>query len=131
MIVVDNAMIVYLLIPGEYTAQADMVRAKDPDWIAPPLWLSEFRNVLKKYIVGGQLSLGQSLAHAEAAELLMRDRSYSVSSAEVLALVAASGCSAYDCEYAALARAAGLKLVTTNKELLRKFPDTAVHPDKF
>lgn len=131
MIVVDNTMICYLLIEGDYTELAERTYAADPDWIAPHLWLSEFRNVLRTYIVGGFLSLEQAMSSAGAAELLMMDRSFSVTTAEVLQLASLSGCSAYDCEYVALARTLSLKLVTTDKKLLRAFPETAVHPGQF
>lgn len=131
MIVVDNALISYLMIPGDHTEQAEQVRAIDSDWIAPPLWISEFRNVLRKYMVGGYLSVERALAYVDLAEQMMQGRSHVVSSAEVLALVAASGCTAYDCEYVALARAAKVPLVTTVSEVLRAFPSIAVHPGDF
>ena len=47
-------------------------------------------------------------------------------SALILDLVAASDCSAYDCEYVALARHLNLKLVTYDKKILHNFPDIAV-----
>ncbi len=131
MIVVDNTMLCYLLIQGDFTELAERTYAADPDWIAPHLWLSEFRNVLRKYIVGGFLTLEQAMTSAGAAELLMMERSFSVSTADVLLYLSASGCSAYDCEYIALAKTLSLKLVTTDKKLLRAFPETAVHPGHF
>ena len=131
MIVADNAMISYLLIPGEYTDEAERVRSLDSDWVAPSLWVSDFRNVLRNYIVGDHIALEKAVAYMDGAESLMRGRAYGVSSAEVLALAAGSGCTAYDCEYVALAKAAGVQLVTTDKEVLREFPDVAVHPEHF
>lgn len=131
MIVADNALISYLIIPGEYTDEAERVRGLDSDWVAPPLWISEFRNVLRNYIVGGLLSLEKASLFMDAAELLMRGRAHDVSSAEVLALAATSGCTAYDCEYVALARSVGVQLITTDKEVLREFPDLALHPERF
>jgi predicted nucleic acid-binding protein len=46
MIVVDTNVLVYLLLPTPHAAQADAILLKDPDWIAPALIHSEFRNVL-------------------------------------------------------------------------------------
>ena len=46
----------------------------------------------------------------------------------VFELVAASGCSTYDCEYVAVAEEAGCPLATFNREVLRAFPAIAVHP---
>lgn len=45
MIVVDTNVIVYLYMTGDYSAQAEQALLKDPLWVAPPLWRSEFRNV--------------------------------------------------------------------------------------
>jgi predicted nucleic acid-binding protein len=44
----------------------------------------------------------------------------------VLDLVAASDCSAYDCEYVALAKHINVKLVTSDDKILRNFPETAI-----
>jgi predicted nucleic acid-binding protein len=130
-IVVDNALICYLLIPGDHTEDAERVRMIDSDWVAPRLWKSEFQNVLRNYVVAGYISLEQALQHMEIAEILMRGRSYEVPATEVLSLAARSGCSAYDCEYVALAKLLELELVTTDKEVLRAFTEIAVHPEAF
>ncbi len=37
-----------------------------------------------------------------------------------------SDCSAYDCEYVALAKRLGVKLVTMDRKVLRAFPEVAV-----
>ncbi len=47
---------------------------------------------------------------------------HSVSDHVVFDLVARSRCSAYDCEYVALAQALGTILVTEDRALLRAFP---------
>ena len=60
-----------------------------------------------------------------------RGREYSVSSEQVLELVMDSDCTAYDCEYVALAQDLGVPLVTTDKQILRAFPKTAVSLEKF
>ncbi|NLH43945.1 MAG: type II toxin-antitoxin system VapC family toxin [Planctomycetes bacterium] len=49
-----------------------------------------------------------------------------VASHPVLALAAASACSAYDCEFVALAKDLNLPLVTADKQILTQFPDVAV-----
>ena len=50
MIVVDTNVIAYLLLPYEFSAQADALYNRDPDWAAPIFWRSEFRNLLAGYL---------------------------------------------------------------------------------
>ena len=42
-----------------------------------------------------------------------------------------SKCSAYDCEFIALAHELDVKLVTSDKIILSAFPKLAVHSNKF
>jgi predicted nucleic acid-binding protein len=60
------------------------------------------------------------------AEDLMKDCEFHVDSDQVLELAKDSGCTAYDCEFIAVAKTLGVKLVTTDKELLKAFPEVAV-----
>jgi predicted nucleic acid-binding protein len=46
----------------------------------------------------------------------------------VLSLAAQSGCSAYDCEFVALAQDLRVPLVTTDRQILKAFPTVAVSP---
>jgi predicted nucleic acid-binding protein len=123
MIVVDTSVIAYLLIPGQYTGAARVSLARDPEWAAPMLWRSEFRNVLALYVRREELTLDQATTLQEAAEELLAGREYLVTSGEVLALASASGRSAYDCEFIAVARQLSLRLVTSDRPLLASFPD--------
>jgi len=61
------------------------------------------------------------------AEELMRDGEYQIPSKDVLDLVDESGCSAYDCEYVALAKDLGVNLITTDKQLIKAFPKIVVN----
>jgi predicted nucleic acid-binding protein len=131
MIVVDNALICYLLLPGTHTGEAEQVRARDRDWVAPPLWASEFRNVLRNYLISRQITLDQAVAIMAAAEDMMQGKEKPVASPSVLALAAASGCTAYDCEYVALAKELQLLLITTDREVLRAFPGLAIPPTTY
>ena len=46
-------------------------------------------------------------------------------------LAAASTCSAYDCEFVALAQNLGAPLVTVDRQILSQFPEIAVSLDAF
>ncbi|MEO8619636.1 MAG: type II toxin-antitoxin system VapC family toxin [bacterium] len=126
MIVVDTNVIAYLLIPGQYTNAARASLTRDPEWAAPMSWRSEFRNVLALYMRRGELSLRRATALQEAAEELLAGREHLVASSDVLALAIASGRSAYDCEFIAVARQLSRKLVTSDRPLLASFPDDTV-----
>ena len=65
------------------------------------------------------------------AESLMAGNEYAIVSGDVLSLAASSACSAYDAEFVVLARELGIPLVTTDKQLLDSFPETAVSPTRF
>ncbi|MHB0982297.1 MAG: type II toxin-antitoxin system VapC family toxin [Thiobacillus sp.] len=125
MIVVDTNILAYLYLPGEFTVAVEALLESDPDWAAPVLWRSEFRNILAGYLRRGSLSFDQALAIQEEAESLLAGAEYEVDSRSVMLLVKDSDCSAYDCEFVALARQLGTSLVTMDSKLLRAFPQIA------
>lgn len=131
MIVVDNTLISYFTIEGEFTEEATSVRQKDPEWAAPLLWRAEFLNVLWLHVRQGEFGLDLAFEHIDLAEDLISGRSYQVSPIEVLRLAADSGCTAYDTQYAALAQQLDAPLLTHDGEVLEGFPETAVHPSDF
>lgn len=131
MIVVDTNLLAYLLLPGERTAEADAVFERDPVWAAPLLWRSELRNVLATYERRGALELGVALEIMRDAERLMSGNEYAVPSERVLRTASETTCSAYDCEFAVLARDLSVPLITGDAELRRAFPGLAVSPGEF
>ena len=131
MIVVDATVLSYYLIEGDFTATAVRVREQDPEWAAPELWRSELMNVLWKYVRRGDFGLELALSRFDLALDLIGPRTYAVAAAEVLPLAVASGCSAYDAQYVALALQLGVKLVTHDRAVLRAFPEGAMHPEEF
>ena len=126
MIVVDSNVLAYLFLPGEHTARAESLLGQEPDWAAPVLWRSEFRNILAGYLRRGTLDFAQATVLQAAAEALLAGREFEVDSIAVLELVRDSNCSAYDCEFVALARKLGVRLVTMDAKLIRAFPEDAV-----
>jgi predicted nucleic acid-binding protein len=130
-IVVDTNILVYLYLRSEYSERADQAFLKDPLWVAPLLWRSEFLNVLTAGLRKGIFNFELAVEILGEAERLMEDGEYSVGSLAVLKLAARSRCSAYDCEFVALARELNVPLVTTDRQILSDFPETAVRLDEF
>lgn len=131
MIVVDTNIIGYLYLTSERSTQAEQALRKDPQWIAPLLWRSELQSVLTLYIRQKFLSLEAAWRIMEEAISLMRGREYQVTPQQVFRLAATSRCSAYDCEFVALAQGLGLPLVTVGSQILREFPACTVALEAF
>ncbi len=126
MIVVDSNVLAYLYLPGEYNAIAESLLEKDPQWAAPVLWRSEFRNILAGFMRRRALTFEQAHRLQREAEGLLDGLEFEVDSRGVLELVRDSECSAYDCEFVALAIELGTTVVTMDRKLLRAFPAHAV-----
>ncbi len=124
MIVADTNVIAYLGIDSPYTALAEQLFLADPDWIVPGLWRSEFRNVLALYMRKTLLTLDQALQIQSEMEDFLQNCEYEVTSLDVLRLASNSNCSAYDCEFVALAKSFEIKMVTLDRKLARSFPET-------
>jgi predicted nucleic acid-binding protein len=131
MIVVDTNVICYLFVESAHSRDAERALIEDPGWVAPLLWRSEFRNVVAQYIRKQWLSLAEGRIIMNEALHLMDDQEYEVDSQQVLSLVAGSNCSAYDCEFVALAQQLRVVLVTVDKEILGNFPDVTVSLSTF
>ena len=131
MIVVDTNIIGYLFLTSDKSALAEEALLKDAQWAAPMLWRSELRNVLAHYMRKDLLSLNDAREIMTAATDLMGGNEYQVTSNQVLELVSSSTCSAYDCEFVALAWDLQAPLVTADRQVLKDFPDTAVSFDSF
>ena len=104
MIVVDTNIICYRWLASSHSEAADKAWLKDPEWIAPLLWRSEFRNALAGALRKNILSLDAAIEILSKAELQFAGREFLVASPGVMQSVADSCCSAYDCEFVAIAR---------------------------
>jgi predicted nucleic acid-binding protein len=131
MIVVDTNVIASMYLNSEHSHQAAQALLKDSHWIAPALWRSEMRNVLAHYLRKQILSLDIARQIMEEAISLMIGHEYDVVSHQVLDLVASSTCSAYDCEFVALARDLDILLITTDRQILKQFPGVAVSLENY
>ena len=126
MIVVDTNIVAYLYIESEFTARAEAQLKRDPEWAVPPICRSELRNILAGAIRRKKLTFDQAGQILAEAESHLAGNEYEVASLSVMELVRDSDCSAYDCEFAALAKQLGVKLVTMDNKLLRAFPKLAI-----
>jgi predicted nucleic acid-binding protein len=130
-IVADTNLLVYLHVRGTLTTEAEAVLERDPLWVSSLLWRSEFRSALVGLIRQGNITLDIAREIAHQTELWMNGREYTVATDGVLRLAMESGCSAYDCEFAALAQDLGIPLVTVDRQLLNAFPSLAVSIHNF
>jgi predicted nucleic acid-binding protein len=131
MIVVDTNVIGYLFLSSDQSLSAERALQKDVEWAAPVLWRSEFRNVLAFYMRKNIIDLEQAQIIMNSALKLLKDQEYQVPSSEVLRLASESKCSAYDCEFIAVANDLKVPLITVDKQLLREFPSVAVSLNAF
>ncbi|PYN90211.1 MAG: VapC toxin family PIN domain ribonuclease [Candidatus Rokuibacteriota bacterium] len=131
MIVVDTNLLVYLYVHGQWTAQAEAVLVRDSTWTAPLLWRSEFRNTLAGLVRARAIDLDDAIRISHEAERRMGGAEFSVPSQQVLQLAVRSRCSAYDCEFVALAQDLRAPFVTADRQVLAAFPSTAVSPSEF
>ena len=125
MIVVDTNIIAYLYISGEKSLQAEQLLSTDSLWSAPILWRSEFRSILSQYLRKDILDLDSILLIMQQAEKLLDDSEYKISSSHIIQLINSSSCSAYDCEFVALAQYLDIPLITEDKKILAEFPRVA------
>lgn len=131
MIVADTNLLAYLLLGGTGTPAAEAVFLRDPLWTAPLLWRSEFRSILAGHLRRRELRIDGAIQVQLKAEALLAGREHVVPSERVLRLVASSTCSAYDCEFVALAEQLSVPLVTSDRVVLKEFPAVAISPSRF
>jgi predicted nucleic acid-binding protein len=131
MIVVDTNVIGYLFLSSEQSQYAERALKIDSEWAAPLIWRSELRNVLALYMRKNIIELEHAQRIMNSALELLRGREYEVSSYNVLSLASESGCSAYDCEFIAVANELDVSLLTADKQLLQKFPEVTISLSDF
>jgi predicted nucleic acid-binding protein len=130
-IVADTNLIAYLHLPGNKNALADAVLLRDPDWCVPPLWRSEFRNILFAYIRTQGMDPALAETHWHNALTHLAPGQTEPEAARVLEKSRTTRLTAYDAEYVALAEQLNLPLVTSDKDILKSFPRIALTPEEF
>ena len=131
MIVADTNLLVQLLLPGEHTRRAEEILRKEPGWTMPLFWRSEFCNVLATFHRKKIVTFADARDAMLHALELLAGKEFEIDHLRVLELAALSECSAYDCEFIALAQALDCQLVTSDRKIRAKFPGRAVSPEDF
>ena len=131
MIVADTNLIAYLLIEGTQTARAKAVWEKDPRWMLPAIWRSEFLNVLTTSVRVNVLTLQQAHDTWDIALTIFGQNEVEPDGADVLEEAARHGLSAYDAQFVVAALDLDVPLVTSDRRVLAACVGIAVSPDEF
>ena len=109
----------------EYGQKASALLRSDPEWAAPPILLSELRNVVIGFVRRGWVDFTQAVAMHDDAVALLGDRITSVKGAAVLEVAESRGLSAYDAEFIVAAEALSCELYSLDREILAAVPELA------
>lgn len=126
--VADTNVLAALMLPTAENAGVISLFRQDPDWRLPPLWRSEFRHVLLKFVRAGILERAQAVALWGKAVERFALHEEPVDGHRVLELAIQSGCSSYDAEFVVLAEQLGCRLLTFDRKLLQLFPAVTLQP---
>ena len=131
MIVADTNLISYLLIEGDQTELARQVWIRDHEWAMPPIWRSEFLNVLAVSHKVGALDEEQAFLLWRRSSVFLDTTEVEPDGEQVLEIAMNSGISAYDAHFVAVANELGVPLVTADKRLLARCDDIAISITSF
>lgn len=123
---VTATAIAHLHIAGALNPLARAAYVRDPEWFTVPLWRYEFLNVLTQSLRAGHLSRSTADEAVRLAAQRMAPRERQPDTLRVLDLALTHKITGYDAHYVALAQSLNLPLLTEDRELLQKFPSTAV-----
>ena len=121
MVVVDTNVVVYLLIAGDRTRDAQALFARDPDWKSEAFVLVEFSNVVATYLRAGALSHAQAHALMHQAEKTIGGV-VNLPHARALLIAEEFAVSAYDARFLGAAQNLHSKLVTEDTRLREAAP---------
>ncbi len=131
MIVADTNLVAYLSIEGDVTANAREVWKRDAEWRMPPLWRSEFLNVLTVSVKASVLTREQATATWDVASLLFGQCELEPEGVQVLWTAMRYGVSAYDAHFVAVAEELGVPLVTGDRRVLEACSQLAISIQDF
>lgn len=117
---------VQLVAGGDDGAAAQRLLRRDSAWTAPPILLSELRNVLVGFVRRGDITNEQAAAMSEDASAVLGGRIAGVSARQTITAALECGLTAYDAEFVVLARMLKVPLATSDSAILKGAPDLAV-----
>lgn len=117
MIVVDANVLVYSLVEGAHTLQANQLREKDPDWRIPSLWKYEVGNALTQMSRQKMIDSETALRLMGQAEKIFSPGEMGLENKQVLANALKKNLTFYDAQYLTLAQMLEVPLVTEDKAL--------------
>jgi predicted nucleic acid-binding protein len=95
------------------------------------LWRAEMRSILVGYLRRKSMDLADIVMVMTAMERSLTQSEHHVDSGAIFDAVQRSNCSAYDCEFVALAEALAAPLVTEDRQILAAYPQRAVRMADF
>jgi predicted nucleic acid-binding protein len=125
MIVVDTCLVFHLFNETLLTLTAQEVLAKDPHWILPPLWREEYANVLSKLAKKEHRAVEEVIDHFNYTVEELKNGEVIVDTAKALEISMKYKISVYDAHFIALANDFNVKLVTDDREVLKRCPAVA------
>lgn len=131
MIIVDTNVLAYMFIEGEHTEAVRQVWLKDSAWRAPPLWRSEFLNVLVISRRAGVIDTTQVFEAWRLATSLMMGWEVEPRGNEVLRCAMEYGVSAYNAQFVVVAEQLKVPLVTGDRRLMAACPSAAISIDDY
>jgi len=83
MSVVDTNIIAHFWLPSDHAELCEELFQWEPEWVAPVLWKSEFRNVVILYLGKNLIDLPEAIQITEKAENQMKEREFHVNSVQI------------------------------------------------
>ena len=131
MIVVDTNVLAARNLAGVSTRHAERVEARDPVWIVPPLWRYEFQNILAMAVRVRRIAPEDAILAWRKVSVQMAENEHEPSPESVIELSGRYRITGYDANFIALAMEMGVRCVTEDRELQKKFPAVAVSMENY
>jgi predicted nucleic acid-binding protein len=130
-IVADTNVIAQLFFPGPNSKVVAELYLLDQEWLVPAFWITEFRNVATKFYRMNVVPMDAVHEATLKAEQMLESLDFNLSSKSIYKLIETTRCSAYDCEFVALAIDFDIRLLTYHKQILNTFPEIAIRPEDY